>query len=195
MFAAINGRLIYLLAAGGLCVLLVSSGCHTNSKQQLHEERLQILNTLLQKYAEGDSIAVYEESIQDISISLPKEKLATNYLNNDSLTISQEDLEAWQKQWENYEPAEWKEWGWDTDYLISREEFPEYYDYSVPPPGFEVKTFVKIVYFSMPIVGENHAFVNVATSRGKHSWVVVYIIMEKKNGKWIYHSSKGLFTS
>ncbi|MCW9712817.1 hypothetical protein LQ318_07860 [Aliifodinibius salicampi] len=127
-----------------------------NPKQQLHEERLQILNTLLQKYAEGDSIAVYEESIKDTSIVLSKDKLTADYLNSDSLTISQEDLEAWQKQWENYEPAEWKEWGWDTDYLISREEFPEYYDYSVPPPGYQLPSELTIIhYFSIPLVGKN----------------------------------------
>ena len=111
MFAVINyRRLLFVLSAGALCVLLATSGCSTNSKQ-LHSERLQILNTMLQRYAEGDSVAVYEKSIQDISISLPREKLTTDYLNDDSLTIPEEDLRAFQQQWKDYQPVRWKEWG------------------------------------------------------------------------------------
>ena len=87
--------------------------------------------------------------------------------------------------------------GWDTDYLISREEFPEYYDYNVPPPGYDLPSIqTTIHYFSVPLVGKKYAIIVHTIKRNKTMGVIVIDILKKKSdGKWVYHSSEGLLTS
>ena len=62
-YTAINGRLLYILIAGGLSALLVSSGCRTNSNQPPYE--------LIKKesglpVATTDSVEYYQLSERDI---------------------------------------------------------------------------------------------------------------------------------
>ncbi len=159
-------------------IILLFTNC--DKEKRIYSQRNHILNLVYQEYKESynDSIAVFENSLSDVDRYM---KL-TGF---DTTKIWNEDIQRWNYQLENYKRIDWQKWGWNEIPLISQEEFPDYFEYSIPPPDAEITNYITVLYFSIPFVSKENALIFVAKNQINilGMWIWSFWKRKGKNGK------------
>lgn len=169
---------------------IISFLTNCNEEKEIYSQRNHILNLVYHEYEESynDSIAVFESSLSDIDRYMKLTSFNTTKISN-------EDIQRWNNQHENYKRIDWQKWGWNDIPLISEKEFPDYFEYSFPPPDTEITDYITVLYFSVPLVGKKNALLFVAKKSGKNSWNVDRIILKKTEGEWGISSKRNIITT
>lgn len=169
---------------------IISFLTNCNEEKEIYSQRNHILHLVYQEYENSykDSIAVFESSLSDIDRYMKLTSFNTTKISN-------EDIQRWNNQHENYKRVYWEKWGWKNISLISKNEFPDYFEYSIPPPGTEITNYITVLYFSVPLVGKENALLFVAKKSGKYSWNVDRIILKKTAGEWSIASKRNIITT
>lgn len=183
------------LALFGLSTLLLLLGCDKSTISKT--ERINVLNSLVTHYQSfGDSIAIFHESYKYDTSEINFANYKNNYYFGEAFTISQKDMETWQKQLPKVKTVNWKDWGWKARPFITEKEYPKSFDYSgPPPPGVKIETSLTVYFFSMPLISKNHAFVKVASKSGKYNWSVDIVLLEKINQTWQVKAKRNISTT
>ena len=197
MIYAINTNKKYIIVLFfGLIVLFLMQGCDRNKVSK--PEKINVLNTLVSHYQTfDDSIAVFHESYKyetdEIKFAAYKE---SNYFREAFSSISKKDMEAWKKQLSKVQTVTWEEWGWKAPSFITEKEYPKSFDYEgPPPPGVTIETSLTVYFFSVPLISNNYAYVQVAYKSGKHNWNVDIVLLEKTNEGWKVQSKSNISTT
>lgn len=171
-------------------LFIISFFTNCNGEKKIYSQRHYILHLVYQEYEESydDSVAVFENSLSNIDRYME----LTNFT---ATKISSEDIQRLSDQHKNYKRVNWKKWGWADNSFITEKEFPDYFEYSVPPPGAEITEYITVLYFSVPLVGKKNALLFVAKKSGKYSWNVDRIILEKVSDEWSIISKGNIVTT